>query len=222
MSTVNFIAATPPSNSVTARKFTASQTVVAAQPEPAANDSSATISQAAKDLVAKENRVIPYPDDPRAAAKYMQHMAEGFAGQNQVRAQYASDPNNPLYAKWLDITASENFSPGTGNGAGIDLSWGKTSANLSKMDDNLHYIGGEPVTAESQAYQQKQVHSYMNAATQLYNSEKAKGTPAGEIWIKIMDLQEQQPARFRAMMEWPTAADFASDQPGTASVSVKS
>ncbi|HZW25355.1 MAG TPA: hypothetical protein VFF26_07720 [Gallionella sp.] len=220
MSAINFITATPPSNSVTAQKFSASQTV-SAQPEAATNDSSATISQAAKDLVAKENKIVPYADDPRAAAKFMQHMAEGFAGRNQFRAQYASDPNNPLYAKFLDEAASKNFSPGTGNGAGIDLSWGKTSANLSKMEDVIHYTGGEPVTAASQAYQQKQVHSYMNAATELYTSEKAKGTPAGEIWIKIMDLQEQQPARFRAMMGWPTAADFATNPPDVTAGSVK-
>ena len=221
MSTINIIAAMQSSILAATGKSSAPK-IATAQAEPAANDSSATISQAAKDLVAKENKIVPYSDDPRAAAKYMQHMAEGFAGKNQARAQYASDPNNPLYAKWLDIAASENFSPGTGNGAGIDLSWGKTSANLSKREDVLHYTGGEPVTAESQAYQQKQVHSYMNAATQLYTSEKAKGAPAGEIWIKILDMQEQQPARFRAMMGWPTAADFAGNQPDAASGSVKS
>lgn len=170
---------------------------------------SATISQAARDLAAKENKITPYSDDPRAAASYMQQMAEKFAGTNKTRATYAKDPSNPLYAQLLDQAAQQHFSVGTGEGAGIDLSWGKTSANLSKMDDNLHYIGGEPVTAASQAYQQQQVNSYKNAATQLYNEEKAKGTPAGDIWIKIMDLQEQQPARFRAMMGWPTAADFS-------------
>ena len=221
MSTVNIIAAMQ-SSILAATGKSSTPKIATAQTEPAANDSSATISQAAKDLVAKENKIVPYSDDPRAAARFMQHMAEGFAGKNQARAQYASDPNNPLYAKWLDIAASENFSPGTGNGAGIDLSWGKTSANLSKMEDVIHYTGGEPVTAASHAYQQKQIHSYMNAATELYTSEKAKGTPAGEIWIKILDLQEQQPARFRAMMGWPTAADFASSQPDAASGSVKS
>lgn len=89
------------------------------------------------------------------------------------------------------------------------------------MEDVIHYTGGEPVTAASHAYQQKQVHSYMNAATELYTSEKAKGTPAGEIWIKILDLQEQQPARFRAMMGWPTAADFAISPPDVTAGSMK-
>lgn len=220
MSAVNIISAMRSSILATTGKTTAAQTV-AAQSTPTANGSSATISQAAKDLVAKENRVIPYPDDPRAAANFMQNMSERFAGRNQFRATYASDPSNPLYAKFLDEAASKNFSTGDGEGALIDLSWGKTSANLSKMDENLHYFGGEPVTAASQAYQQKQVHSYMNAATQLYTSEKAKGTPAGEIWIKIMDLQEQQPARFRAMMGWPTAADFATSPPDATSGGVK-
>lgn len=222
MSIISSITATQPSISVATGKSSAPQTVATAQPEPAANDRSITISQTAKDLVAKENKIVPYSDDPRAAASYMQQMAEKFASKNQDRAMYANDPSNPLYAKFLDDAAQQNFSTGTGEGGGIDLSWGKTSANLSKMDDNLHYTGGEPVTAGSQAYQQQQLNSYKNAATQLYHSEKTKGTPAGEIWIKIMDLQEQQPARFRAMNGWPNAADFASNQPSATSGGVKS
>lgn len=55
MSAINIITAMRSSIPATTGKTTASQTVTA-QPEPAANDSSATISQAAKDLVAKENR----------------------------------------------------------------------------------------------------------------------------------------------------------------------
>ncbi|MFA6921623.1 MAG: hypothetical protein WC216_07235 [Gallionella sp.] len=219
MSAINSIAATQPSIPVTSSKSTVQQT--AAQPQPVSNADSTTISQAARDLVAKENKITPYSDDPRAAANYMQGMAEKFAGANKTRAAYANDPSNPLYAKFLDQAAQQNFSTGTGEGAGIDLSWGKTSANLSRMDDNLHYTGGEPVTAASQSYQQQQVGIYKNAATQLYSSEKAKGTPAGDIWIKIMDLQEQQPARFRAMMGWPNAADFTNSQSGTASGEVK-
>lgn len=221
MSIISSITATQPSISVATGKSSAPQ-AAADQPESTANDSRITISQAAKDLVAKENKITPYSDDPKAAANYMQQMAEKFAGLNKARATYASDPSNPLYAKLLDDAAQQNFSTGTGEGGAIDLSWGKTSDNLSKMDDNLHYIGGEPVTAESQAYQQRQVNIYKNAATQLYNSEKAIGTPAGEIWIKIMDMQEQQPARFRAMMGWPNAADFASIQQNAAAGSVKS
>jgi hypothetical protein len=217
MSAINIITAMRSSIIATTGKTNASQTV-AAQPEPSANDSSATISQAAKDLVAKENKITPYSDDTRASAAFMQNMAEKFAGNNKTRAMYANDPSNPLYAKFLNQAAQQNFSTGTGEGAVYDLSWGKTSANLSKMDDNLHYTGEEPVTAASQAFQQQQVNSYKNAATQLYNSEKAKGTPAGEIWIKIMDLQEQQPPRFRAMMGWPTAADFANTPPSATRV----
>lgn len=181
-----------------------------------------TISQAARDLAAQENKVTPYSDDPQAAEKFTQNMAERFAGRNQQRAMYANDPSNPLYGKWLDDAAQKNFSTGTGEGALIDLSWGKTSANLLKMDDNLHYFGGEPVTPASQAYQQQQVSNYKNAATQLYHSERAKGTAPGDILIKIMDLQEQQPARLRAMMGWPNAADFASNQASAAFGGVKS
>jgi hypothetical protein len=219
MSTVNFIAATQSSILATTGKSSAPQAVKQTQPEAAA--SSATISQAAKDLVAKENKIVPYSDDPQAAARFMQNIAESFSGRNWTRERYANDPSNPLYAKFLDEAAQKNFSPGTDEGGGIDLSWGKTSANLSKMEDVIHYTGGEPVTADSEAYLHKQLNAHKNAATQLYISEKAKGMPAGEIWIKIMDLEEQQPARFRAMMGWPTAADFVSNQPSTASGSVK-
>lgn len=208
-------------NSTQQRQTSASTTATSTASAASFADKT-TISQAARDLAAQENKITPYSDDPRAAASYMQQMAEKFAGLNWQRATYANDPSNPLYAKLLDDAAQKNFSTGTGEGAGIDLSWGKTSANLSKMDDNLHYIGGEPVTSASQAYQQRQVNSYKNAATQIYNSEKVKGTPAGEIWIKIMDLQEQQPARFRAMMGWPNSADFANNQPSAASGGVKS
>lgn len=225
MSTVNIITAMRSSILATTGKTTASQ-IIAAQPEPAANDSSATISQAAKDLVAKdlvakENRVIPYSDDPQAAARFMQNMSESLAGRNWTRERYANDPSNPLYAKFLDEAAQKNFSPGTDEGGIVDLSWGKTSANLHKMEDVIHYAGGEPVTADSEAYLHKQLNAYKNAATQLYISEKAKGTPAGEIWIKIMDLEEQQPARFRAMMGWATAADFATSPPDATSGGVK-
>lgn len=220
MSTVNIITAMRSSILATTGKTTTSQTVTA-QPEPVANNSSATISQAAKDLVAKENKIIPYSDDPQAAARFMQNMSESFAGRNWTRERYANDPSNPLYAKFLDELVQKNFSIGTDEGGGIDLSWGKTSANLSKMEDVIHYTGGEPVTAGSETYLHKQLDLYKSAATQLYTSEKAKGTPAGEIWIKIMDLEEQQPARFRAMMGWATAADFAISPPDATSGGVK-
>lgn len=34
-------------------------------------------------------------------------------------------------------------------------------------------------------------------------------------------IVEPQPARFRAMMGWPNATDFANNQPGTASGGLK-
>jgi hypothetical protein len=222
MSSIASIPAAQPEVVTSSGKYTAQQTADT-QPQPAATaSSSATISQAAHDAAAQDNKITPYSDDPRAAASYLQMMAEKFAGSNQIRATYASDPSNPLYAQQLAQAAQQNFSTGTGEGAAYDLSWGKTSANLLKMNDNLHYVGGEPVTTASQAYQQQQVNSYKNAATQLYNSEKAKGTAPGDIIIKRMDLQGQQPARFRAMMGWPNAADFANNAPSATSGGVKS
>lgn len=69
MSSVSFITATQPSLSVTvtAGKSTAQQTATT-QPEPAVNASSATISQAARNLAAQENKNTSlYSDAPHAA-----------------------------------------------------------------------------------------------------------------------------------------------------------
>lgn len=84
MSAINSIAATQPSIPATSRKFTAQQTA-ATPPQPAANTSSATISQAARDLAA-----LPTTDpslhfravvlrDAQSDPVFAKKMAEQFA-----------------------------------------------------------------------------------------------------------------------------------------------
>lgn len=214
MSISNVVTASQLSIATVGRRPVVSQT--AEQPPSELAASSATISQAARDLAAQENRITISSNAPHGTT-YMQHMAEKFAGLNQQRAMMANDPSNPLYAEWLDGMAQQNFSTGTGEDALLDI-----SGTVPGGDGILRYSSGEPVTTESQAYQTQQVNSYKQAALELYNSEMTKGTPPGDIIIKIMDLQEQQPARFRAMMMWPTAADFATNQPDATSGGVKS
>ena len=197
MSTVNFIAATQSSTSATAGKSTVPQTVVA-QSQPDANSGSITISPAAM-----------------SRASFEQGMAERFAGRNQQRAMMANDPSNPMWAKTADQMAHHTFNEDT------DLLYDITGT-IPGGDGILRYSSGEPVTAESRAYAMQQGNRYQSALLELYNSEVAKKTPPGDLLIKMLDLQEQQPARFRAMAMWPVAADFSSNQPGTASGSMKS
>ncbi|MDP2779957.1 hypothetical protein, partial [Devosia sp.] len=165
---------------------------------PEANATSATISPAAM-----------------SRASFEQGMAERFAGRNQQRAMMSNDPSNPMWAETADQMAHHTFNKDT------DLLYDITGT-ISGGDGILRYSSGEPVTAESQAYATQQGSNYQSALLQLYNSEMAQKTPPGDILIKMLDLQEQQPARFRAMSMWPTAADFPSSQPGAASGSVKS
>lgn len=197
MSSIPVIATTP-LTSVTAEISSAPQAVIADQPQATANASYATISAAAM-----------------SRAGFEEGMADRLAGRNQQRAMLASDPSNPLWAKAADELAHHNFNVNTDIGYDI-------SQTLPPGDGILRYSSGEPVTAESQAYATQQGKSYQNQVLQLYNSEMAKGTPSGDILVKIFDLQEQQPARFRAMSEWPVAADFASNQPDAISGSAES
>lgn len=196
MFVINTVAENQLATAVIGRGATVSQ--AAAQPQPAANATSAAISPAAM-----------------SRASFEQGMAERFAGRNQQRAMMASDPSNPLWAKTADELAHHDFNIDT------DVLY-DVSGTVPGGDGILRYSSGEPVTAENQAYATQQGSNYQSALLQLYNSEMAQKTPPGDILIKMLDLQEQQPARFRAMSMWPIAADFPSSQPGAASGGVKS
>lgn len=199
MSVISFITATRPPISATGGKSTTSQTVVAAAlPQPTTNASRTTISPAAM-----------------KRAGFEQSMAEVFAGRNQQRATIMNDPSNPLWAEAADELAHHDFNVDT------DVFY-DISGTAPGGDGILRYSSGEPVTAESQAYATQQGNSYQNALLQVYSSETSKKTPPGDILIKMLDLQDQQPARFRAMSMWPIAADFANNPPGAASGGVTS
>lgn len=193
MSVISFITATRPPISATSGKSTASQTIATAQPQPATSASRTTISSAAM-----------------KRAGFEQSMAEIFAGRNQQRSTIMNDPSSSLWAEAADALAHHDFNVDT------DVFY-DISGTAPGGDGILRYSSGEQVTAESQAYATQQGNSYQNALLQLYNSEISKKTPPGDILIKMLDLQDQQPARFRAMSMWPIAADFANNSPGAAS-----
>lgn len=196
MSVIHAVTASQSSATFTGGRPVASKTADMSQ--TGANASGVTISPAAM-----------------SRASFEQGMAERFAGRNQQRAMMASDPSNPLWAKTADELAHHDFNVDT------DVLY-DISGTVPGGDGILRYSSGEPVTAESQAYATQQGSNYQSALLQLYNSEMAQKTPPGDILIKMLDLQEQQPARFRAMSMWPIAADFPSSQPGAASGGVKS
>lgn len=210
MSSVSFVTTTQPSIPVTAGKSTASQTVATSMFQTSVDTSSVAISQAARDALAAANAgdsAIPADSNPQ----FKQGMAEKFAGGNAQRAIFQNDPSNPLWAKAADAAAQHAFNVSTDVLYDISHTMQGASGNPT-IDGILRYSSGETVTVESQAYATQQGKSYQNQVLQLYSSEMAKKTPPGDILIKMMDLQGQQPARFRAMSEWPIAADFTNNQ----------
>ena len=238
MSSVSIISTTQQSIFATAGKSVAQQTVATVPPQPTANASSVTISQAALDALAADvanttqqstsvttgqktvsaqsqssvetsNSAIPANSSPA----FKQGMAEKFAGGNEMNAIIKNDPSNPMWAKDVDSYAQHDFTAGTEVLYDISHTMPGASGN-PKIDGILRYSSGEPVTAESQAYVTQQTADYQNQLREMISSEKAKGTAPSDILLKIADLQGQQPARFRSMMEWPVASDFTNPQSG--------
>jgi hypothetical protein len=160
--------------------------------------------------------------------RHEQKMAEISAGRAQARINNVSGSNltSPEAAQFARDYAHSNFTDGMGAETG-----GSGMVNVAVAFDIrgtlaggvgiLRYSSGEPVTKESQTYWKQQIQNFQNDLLRLYDTETAKGTPPGEILNKFLDLEEQQPARIRSMMGWPTAADFASSQPSAASGGVK-
>lgn len=70
-------------------------------------------------------------------------------------------------------------------------------------DGIIRYSGsGEPVTSESQAYFNATEASFRQERMHIYESEKAKGTPPADIYDKLVSAMDQQPERYRGMMNW--------------------
>ena len=218
MSTINIIAAMQSSILAATGKSSAPK-IATAQTEPAANADSATISQAARDALAASvatSTAIPANSEPF----FKQAMAEKFAGGNAIRAMIQNDPSDPMWAKSVDFYAEHDFTANPDVLYDISHTAPGASGNPT-IDGILRYSSGEIVTAESRAYVTQQTASYQNQLRDMISSEKAKGTAPSDILLKIFDQQGEQPARFRSMMGWPTAADFASSQPSAASGGVK-
>lgn len=227
MSAINAVTTSHPSTSTVARRSTISQT--AERPQSESNASSATISQAARDAlaatVAKAAQASPSvtnqsSEDTSSSAisvntspSFKHAMAEKLAGGNAIRTMIQNDPSNPMWAKNVDFYAEHDFTGGLDIGYDISHTLGGASGNPT-IDGVLRYSSGETVTAESQTYATKQTSDFQNKLREMIGSEKAKGTTSSDILLQIFDLQETQPSHFRAMMGWPTAADFAINQPG--------
>lgn len=243
MPAINFIAATQPSILAATSKSIAPQTATN-QPQPAANASSATISQAARDALAAalanasqqsssvtsgqstaaqsqsaadtSGSAIPANSEPF----FKQAMADKFAGGNAIRAMIQNDPSDPQWAKHVDFYAEHDFTTGSDIGYDISHTMPGASGNPT-IDGILRYSSGEIATAESRAYVTQQTASYQNQLRDMISSEKAKGTAPSDILLKIFDQQGEQPARYRLMAMWPVASDFANNQPRAASVGMK-
>jgi len=247
MFAINFIAATQPTILAATGKSIALQTATS-QPQPAANTSSATISQAARDALAaaltnasqqSSSVTSGQSTAPQTAAQsqsaadtndsaipansepfFKQAMADKFAGGNAIRAMIQNNPSDPMWAKHVDFYAEHDFTAGSDIGYDISHTMPGASGNPT-IDGILRYSSGEIVTAESRAYATQQTASYQNQLRDMISSEKAKGTAPSDILLKIFDQQGEQPARYRSMTMWPVASDFASNQPGAASGVVK-
>lgn len=187
--------------------------------EPAKSADTVTISQAARDALAASASSSAIPADSEPFFK--QAMAEKFAGGNAIRSMVQNDPSNPLWAKNVDFLAQHDFTKNPD--VLYDISHTMPGASGSpKIDGILRYSSGEIVTTESQAYVDKQTAIYQNQLRELISTEKAKGTSSADILLKTMDLQDQQPARFRSMAAWPIASDFANAQASATTDGVKS
>lgn len=180
MSTVNSVP-TMQSPILSATGKPGTSKVTSAQPKAVANDSSVSISSGGA-----------------AYANYLSMIEQWGAGRTTLRQMALEDPNNPQWAQAVDVAVNENMLGGPIGGL---VSLGATP------NDPIKYTSGAPVTAASQAYYEKQAAIYMSQLKDLVSTEKAKGTPPGQIYAAIFDLQAKQPDAFRAIMMWSPAAE---------------
>lgn len=177
MSTVSSVAASSYTNFGARQKSISSQTTSS---QPQAATSSTSISSAGE-----------------AYTNYLRMIEQQESGRT-LRQMALEDPNNPQWAKSIDIAVKENMLGGSIGGA---ISLAGTTPN-----DPIKYTCGDPVTVASQAYYEKQATIYMGELKELVSMEKAKGTAPGHIFAAICDLQAKQPDAFRAIMMWAPAA----------------
>lgn len=142
---------------------------------PSASASSAdavTISQAARDRLAAESG----KGSDSTLAKLL---SEGAHEDPKRAEELAYERSHGPCAPWLDFSEHIN---GTGP---------------------IRYaLTGEPVTEESEAYFNSIASAELQHRIDLYDAEKAKGTPAADILDKIFGYMDTLPARYREMMGW--------------------
>lgn len=137
-----------------------------------ANSVSVSISQAARDRLAEESG--------KGSDSVLAKLLSESAHEDPDKAEeLAYERAHSPYAPWLDFSEHVN---GTGP---------------------IRYAAtGEPVTEESEAYFNSVASAELQKRIDLYDAEKAKGTPAADILDKIFEYMDTLPARYREMMRW--------------------
>ncbi|HZX33416.1 MAG TPA: hypothetical protein VFF03_18850 [Rhodocyclaceae bacterium] len=142
-------------------------------PRPAARSAdSVTISQAARDLLSAESAT------PSKAA-VPNPFSRAAHSDPKLAEKMAYDYSHGPMAAWLDFSDHIN---GTGP---------------------IRYAAsGEPVMEESESYFNSVSSAELQKRSELYDAEKAKGTPAADILDKIFGYVDTLPKRYREMINW--------------------
>lgn len=107
---------------------------------------------------------------------------------------------------WLSRAAHSN--PADAEKLAYELSHTSDGA-LVNLTDYINGTGpirytntGQPVTEESEARFNNLAQNILKERTDLYNTEKAKGTPAAEIVDKLIGFMKAQPTWYLEMSGW--------------------
>jgi len=120
-----------------------------------------------------------------------QHLADLLKFQNMVHQVSPAQADN----------IAKNFAFEATTLGGINL-----RGLLPGGDGVIRYMDGTPFTGEYSARNNafyKEAGTFQQAQIQLYESETAKGTPPAQIYDKLVNALNNQPAEFRTMMGWP-------------------
>lgn len=142
-------------------------------PEAAATSAdSVTISQAARDRLSAESGA-------RSDATLPNSFSQAAHADPKLAEKLAYDYSHDPLVPWLDFSDHTN---GTGP---------------------IRYAAtGQPVTEESEGYFNRFSSAELQNRVDLYNSEKAKGTPAADILDKIFGYIDTLPTRYKEMINW--------------------
>lgn len=130
-----------------------------------------------------------------------------FSAAARSRADAAAHP------RWGALSAKVHADPVAAEQVAFDLAHNVQQEVLdvtewAKGKGPIRYAAtGEPYTAESRARFAEMAKNFQVAAAALYESERAKGTSAADIFDKLVALGDTQPAELRAMMHWDFMAE---------------